>query len=284
MQWDDVYLLPGLQIYTPHCLVHFCYPCMIIYSPSLLSWFPLSLYPWIHPMLVSWSALPLYLFMLPTGFPQPSWIAVVVRKEFTCGNSLQVYHYTRSSSVSKSSSEYAGVRSAARLTWCILIVILRFYVPYYDVANHLTITEMNMIDEMHWGWGILSTTVVRIRHQISHSTTQRLPLHSESSADLCKGFSYSIIWLFQKFHLIVSRMHLHYCRCFRSIMQSLWAHCLALEGRRSVWKYWAVQVQLTRVSGCFISSFWTNLHLADRGIASAQGDGEGQQMLQAVHQ
>ena len=37
--------------------------------------------------------------------------------------------------------------------------------PYYDVANHVTVTKMNMINEMACGYGIIKTAAVRIWHQ-----------------------------------------------------------------------------------------------------------------------
>jgi hypothetical protein len=39
--------------------------------------------------------------------------------------------------------------------------------PYYDVANLVTATKTNMIDEMPCGCGTLRTTGVRIWHQVS---------------------------------------------------------------------------------------------------------------------
>jgi len=45
--------------------------------------------------------------------------------------------------------------------------------PYYDVANLVTVTKTNMIDEMPCGYGTLTTTSVRIRHQVSHGPAQR---------------------------------------------------------------------------------------------------------------
>ena len=38
--------------------------------------------------------------------------------------------------------------------------------PYYDVANLVTVTKTNMIDEMPCGYGIRETTCVRIRHYV----------------------------------------------------------------------------------------------------------------------
>jgi len=39
--------------------------------------------------------------------------------------------------------------------------------PYYDVANLVTLTKTNMIDEMPCGYGTRRTTGVRIQHQVS---------------------------------------------------------------------------------------------------------------------
>jgi len=47
--------------------------------------------------------------------------------------------------------------------------------PYYDVANLVTVTKTNIIDEMPWGYVILRTTCVRIRHQVSRKLVQRSP-------------------------------------------------------------------------------------------------------------
>jgi hypothetical protein len=44
--------------------------------------------------------------------------------------------------------------------------------PYYDVANLVTATKTNMIDEMPCGYGTLRTTGVRIRHQVSRRPAQ----------------------------------------------------------------------------------------------------------------
>jgi hypothetical protein len=36
--------------------------------------------------------------------------------------------------------------------------------PYYDVANLVTVTKTNLIYEMRWGYGTLSTMAVSIWH------------------------------------------------------------------------------------------------------------------------
>jgi hypothetical protein len=45
--------------------------------------------------------------------------------------------------------------------------------PYYEVANLMTVTMMNMIDEMPCAYGTLRTTAVRIWHKVSYRATQR---------------------------------------------------------------------------------------------------------------
>jgi hypothetical protein len=40
--------------------------------------------------------------------------------------------------------------------------------PYYDIANLVTVTKTNMINEMHCGYGMLATTGVGIQHPGSH--------------------------------------------------------------------------------------------------------------------
>jgi hypothetical protein len=47
--------------------------------------------------------------------------------------------------------------------------------PYHDLANLVTITKTNMIDEMPCGYGSLRTTAVRIRDQVSCRPAQRFP-------------------------------------------------------------------------------------------------------------
>jgi hypothetical protein len=36
--------------------------------------------------------------------------------------------------------------------------------PYYDIANLVTVIKTNFIHEMPYGYGTLGTTAVRIRH------------------------------------------------------------------------------------------------------------------------
>jgi len=56
---------------------------------------------------------------------------------------------------------------------CIYIERLRLSMPYYDVANLVTVTKTNMTDEMPSAYGTLRTTGVRIRHQVSRRPAQR---------------------------------------------------------------------------------------------------------------
>jgi hypothetical protein len=48
--------------------------------------------------------------------------------------------------------------------------------PYYDVANLVTVTKTNMIDKMACGHGTTRTAIVRIWHQVSHRAVQRSQL------------------------------------------------------------------------------------------------------------
>jgi len=62
---------------------------------------------------------------------------------------------------------------------CIYIERLRKYMPYYDVANLVTVRKTNMIDEIPCGYGTVRTTAVRIWHQVSRRPAQRSPqLHN----------------------------------------------------------------------------------------------------------
>ena len=79
----------------------------------------------------------------------------------------------------------------ARLTVCIYIEILKEFMPYYEVANLVTITKMNMIDEMACAYGMLRTTSVKIPHQVSHQGAQWSPLLLKSPTDLRRGLSCS---------------------------------------------------------------------------------------------
>jgi len=64
----------------------------------------------------------------------------------------------------------------ARLTVCIYIEILKSCMPYYEVANLVTVTKTKMINEMPWAYGTLRTTALRIRHQVSRKAAQRSQL------------------------------------------------------------------------------------------------------------
>jgi len=48
--------------------------------------------------------------------------------------------------------------------------------PYYEVANLVTVTKMNMIDEMPCAYGTLRTTALRIWHKVSSRAAQRSQL------------------------------------------------------------------------------------------------------------
>ena len=60
---------------------------------------------------------------------------------------------------------------------------------YYDIANLVTITKMNMIDEMPCGYGTLRTTAVRVQHQLSRRAAKRSLLLAKSPGDLRRGLT-----------------------------------------------------------------------------------------------
>jgi len=133
---------------------------------------------------------------------------------------------------------------------------LRWYMPYYDVVNLVTVTKTNMINKMPCGGcGTLRTTAVRILHQVSRracaedsdalevsdNPALRSQALQKSPTDLRRGLTRSKICLFWKSNLVASWMHLHNCRCFqerlRLLLQSLRAHCKTPGGPGSIWKY-----------------------------------------------
>jgi len=83
------------------------------------------------------------------------------------------------------------------------IIRLRYwYMPYSNPVNLVTVARMNMTDEMPCAYGILRTTAVTIRHQVSCCTVQWSHLLSKSPADLRRGPSSFNIWLFYKSNLV----------------------------------------------------------------------------------
>jgi hypothetical protein len=57
--------------------------------------------------------------------------------------------------------------------------------PYYAVANLLTVTKTIMIDEMPCGYGILRTTGVRIWHHVSRRACAEVVAALEVSRKAC---------------------------------------------------------------------------------------------------
>ena len=53
--------------------------------------------------------------------------------------------------------------------------------PYYDVANVVTVTKTNLIDEMPCGYGTLRTSGVRIWHQVSRRACAEVSAALEAS-------------------------------------------------------------------------------------------------------
>ena len=125
--------------------------------------------------------------------------------------------------------------------------------PYYDVANLVTVTKTNLIHEMPCSYGTLRSTPVKYGNK--------------SPADLRWGLSCSKIWLSYKSNLVASWMPLHDCRCFhehlRMLWQSLREHYLVQGGPGSIGNYLGATVRATRVSRWFACGFWTDLHFDD---------------------
>jgi len=61
--------------------------------------------------------------------------------------------------------------------------------PYYDVANLVTVTKTNMINEMCCGYGTLKTTGVRIWHQVSRRPAQMSQLLQNLTIRILKSRS-----------------------------------------------------------------------------------------------
>jgi len=150
--------------------------------------------------------------------------------------------------------------------------------PYYDVANLLTVTLMKMIVGMPCAYGTLRTIAVRLQHQVSNRAAQWSQLLSKFHTDLHSGFSCSRIWLCYKSNLVASWMHPHNYRCFqehlRILLQSLGALCIAPGVSGSIWKDLEAMVRSTRVSGRSVCGFRTTLHFADDWSSSRLCDVE----------
>jgi len=139
--------------------------------------------------------------------------------------------------------------------------------PYYDVANLVTVTKTNMIHGMPCACGTLRTTAVRIWNQVSGRACAEVSLAHKVSfrpAQRSQQLRYLTILIV---NLIASWMHLHNCRSFqehlRMLLQSLRAHCKAPGGPGSIWKCWEALEKATGVSGRIACGFRTDLHCAD---------------------
>jgi hypothetical protein len=139
--------------------------------------------------------------------------------------------------------------------------------PYYDVANLVTVTKINMIDEMPCGYGTLQTTGVKIWHQVSRracaAVSAALDVSRRTAQRSQQLHNLTILIL----NLVASWMHLHHFRCLeqymRMLLQSLKALCKAPVGVGSIWEYLEAVVRATRVSGRFAYGFRIELHFAD---------------------
>jgi hypothetical protein len=150
---------------------------------------------------------------------------------------------------------------------------------YYDVANLVTITKMNMI-----GWNTLwlyknhccentassfpqRCAAVSAALEVSKRAAQWSQLLSMSLANLRKCLRSSKIWIFYKSNLVASKMNLHNCMFFQEhmamLLQSLRVLCLAPGGSGSIWIILAAVVRSPRVSERIACGFWPVLHCAD---------------------
>ena len=147
--------------------------------------------------------------------------------------------------VSRCSSDYARLPSAAWFTLYIYTERLQYCMPPYDVANLVTVTKMMIRRNALWLWKnhCCENTASSLRQscvpvsanpEVSCRAARRSHLLSKSPADLRRGLRSSKIWLFYKSNLIVSWMHLPKCRCIqehlRLLLESLRALCSAPEG------------------------------------------------------
>ena len=94
------------------------------------------------------------------------------------------------------------------------------------------------------------TTAVSIRHSVSRRAAQQSQIFSKSPTYITRGLSSSKVWLFLKWNLVASWMHLHNCRCFqkhvRMLLQGLRALCLAPGGSGSIKKYFEGTLEVSR--------------------------------------
>ena len=201
------------------------------------------------------------------GYPLPNRMVVVVRNRLSWHNILQVHLKVLSISVSRWSSDQTQVLSVARFTVWMYIERLRYYMPYHDVANLVTVTNTNMIDKMPSGYWTGWLSAAWIQHQVSWSVALRSQLLSKSPADQHRGLSCFKIWLSFKSNIGASWIRVQNCRCFQKhlimLLQSLRALCLAPAGPGSIWKCLGVLERSTRVSERFVCIFLTDLPFAD---------------------
>jgi len=186
-----------------------------------------------------------------------------------CGSSKALQQWMRpragkdrvSISYNKMMSIYSGVSqiytachwvhlSFPRIPVCIYIDRLG---KYHDVANLVTVTKTNMIDEMTCGDGTIRMTGVRIWHQFSRRACAEIPAALKVSHSPAQRFQQLQNLIILIINLVACWMHLHYYRCFqehmRMLLQSLRALSKAPGGAASIWKYFEVLVRATGVSG-----------------------------------
>ena len=135
------------------------------------------------------------------------------------------------------------------------------------LANLVTETMTNMINEMPCGCQTLTTTAVTIWHQVSRRACTEVSAALEVSCRPAQRSQKLQNLTLQIVNFVASWMHLHNSRCFREdlrmLLQSLRAYCKAPGGPGRIWKYLEALVRTTGVSERFVCGFWTNLYSAD---------------------
>jgi len=150
--------------------------------------------------------------------------------------------------------------------------------PYYDVANLVTVTKMNMI-RRNALWLCKNHCCENTASSLPQSCERRSGLgRSQSIPQSCAAVSASLevsrrsVQRSQELQNLTildgaSWMHLHNCRCFqehlRMLLESLRALCLAPGGSGSIWRYLEALVRSPGVSGRIASGFRTELYFAD---------------------
>jgi len=153
---------------------------------------------------------------------------------------------------------------------CIYIERLRKYMPYYDVANLVTVIKTNMIDEMPCGCETLRTTGERIQHKVACRARTEVSAAFEVS---CRPAQRSQLLQNLAILIVKSRSILNASSSLQ-VLSAAHENTLAesqstfqsSRGAGSIWKYLEAPARGTGVSGRFGSVFRTELHFANGAL------------------